>query len=65
LEEASRLYFGEGNVDAMLQVLLPLHEMMERIGGTTMREKMFEQQYGTELKDAYQWLLKYQASRKV
>ena len=36
LEEASRLYFGERNVDGMLAVLYPLHEMMER-GPETLR----------------------------
>lgn len=30
LEEASRLYFGEHNVDGMAEVLRPLHAMMER-----------------------------------
>ena len=30
LEEASRLYFGEGNVSAMLDLLLPLHEKIEK-----------------------------------
>lgn len=30
LEEASRLYFGESNVDGMLATLLPLHDLMER-----------------------------------
>lgn len=29
LEEASRLYFGEGNIPGMLQTLLPLHELMQ------------------------------------
>lgn len=30
LEEASRLYFGESNVEGMLATLLPLHELMGR-----------------------------------
>jgi len=29
LEEASRLYFGENNINGMLQTLMPLHEMMQ------------------------------------
>ncbi|KAJ8529983.1 hypothetical protein K7X08_036818 [Anisodus acutangulus] len=29
LEEASRLYFGEHNIEGMLKVLEPLHEMLE------------------------------------
>jgi FKBP12-rapamycin complex-associated protein len=43
LEEASRLYFGESNVEGMLGVLLPLHEMMETNGPTTLKEIAFVQ----------------------
>ncbi|GBF92738.1 hypothetical protein Rsub_05107 [Raphidocelis subcapitata] len=64
LEEASRLYFGESNVEAMLAVLLPLHEKMERQGPTTLKEIAFVQAYGRELSEAYEWLSKYRASRK-
>ena len=31
LEEASRYYFGDGNVEGMLMLLEPLHQMMERV----------------------------------
>jgi len=31
LEEASRLYFGDHNIEAMLKTLEPLHEMLERV----------------------------------
>lgn len=31
LEEASRLYFGDHNIDAMFATLEPLHEMLERV----------------------------------
>lgn len=34
LEEASRLYFGEHNIEAMLRTLEPLHEMLERVSVT-------------------------------
>jgi FKBP12-rapamycin complex-associated protein len=43
LEEASRLYFGESNVEAMLGVLLPLHELMEKTGPSTLKEIAFVQ----------------------
>eukprot|EP00955_Chlamydomonas_euryale_P013686 147402-Chlamydomonas_euryale.AAC.1 len=43
LEEASRLYFGESNVEGMLNTLLPLHEMMEKSGPTTLKEIAFMQ----------------------
>lgn len=36
LEEASRLYFAEGNIQGMLDTLFPLHEELER-GPTTLR----------------------------
>lgn len=44
LEEASRLYFGEHNIEGMLKVLEPLHEMLEegyRRTNTTIKETAF------------------------
>eukprot|EP00878_Enallax_costatus_P008272 GHUV01008648.1.p1 GENE.GHUV01008648.1~~GHUV01008648.1.p1 ORF type:complete len:2405 (+),score=620.50 GHUV01008648.1:939-7217(+) len=64
LEEASRLYFGESNVEAMLNVLLPLHELMEKTGPSTLKEIAFVQAYGRELSEAYEWLSKFRVSRK-
>ena len=46
LEEASRLYFGESNVEGMLSTLLPLHEMMRKQGPTTLKEIAFVQVWG-------------------
>lgn len=46
LEEASRLYFGESNVEGMLSTLLPLHEMMRKQGPTTLKEIAFVQVSG-------------------
>lgn len=46
LEEASRLYFGEHNIEGMLKVLEPLHEMLEEgamRNNTTIKEKAFIQ----------------------
>ena len=43
LEEASRQYFGESNVEAMLTTLMPLHEMMAQQGPTTLKEIAFVQ----------------------
>ena len=43
LEEASRQYFGESNVEAMLATLMPLHEMMAMNGPTTLKEIAFVQ----------------------
>lgn len=50
LEEASRLYFGESNVEGMLNTLLPLHEMLEKAGPTTLKEIAFVQSYGREVR---------------
>ena len=43
LEEASRMYFGEQNVEGMLNVLAPLHAIMERQGAETLQEISFVQ----------------------
>lgn len=44
LEEASRLYFGEHNIEGMLKVLEPLHEMLEEgamKNNVTIKERVF------------------------
>lgn len=58
LEEASRLYFGDGNVKSMLEVLIPLHEQLEQ-GPTTLREVAFQQAFGRELSQAYECIKRY------
>eukprot|EP00898_Chlorokybus_atmophyticus_P008681 jgi/Chlat1/8814/Chrsp90S08148 len=55
LEEASRLYFGEHNVQGMLAVLEPLHAMMEKQGPETLKEINFE---------ANEWCQKFKRSGK-
>ena len=42
LEEASRLYFGEHNIEGMLAALDPLHLMLEE-GPETLKETAFIQ----------------------
>lgn len=54
LEEASRLYFGDKNVEAMFETLEPLHKMIER-PPSTMKELSFYQNYGQDLSKAYQF----------
>lgn len=51
LEEASRLYWAEHNIEAMFATLEPLHEALER-GAETLRETSFVQAYGRDLMDA-------------
>lgn len=62
LEEASRLYFGEHDVEGMFTVLEPLHAMMER-GPETLREVSFNQAFGRDLQEAQEWCEKYKQSK--
>jgi FKBP12-rapamycin complex-associated protein len=64
LEEASRLYFGEHNVDGMLNCLAPLHALLEREGPVTVKERDFVQVYGRELQEANECCMKYKRSGK-
>jgi FKBP12-rapamycin complex-associated protein len=62
LEEASRLYFGEQNVDGMFAVLAPLHHILERTGAETLQEMSFAQAYGRELREAREYCEKFKES---
>ncbi|CAA2983774.1 serine threonine- kinase TOR isoform X1 [Olea europaea subsp. europaea] len=67
LEEASRLYFGEHNIEGMLKVLEPLHEMLEEgamRNNTTIKEKAFIQAYRHELLEAYECCMNYRRTGK-
>ncbi|KAK6945935.1 Phosphatidylinositol 3-/4-kinase, catalytic domain [Dillenia turbinata] len=67
LEEASRLYFGEHNIEGMLKVLEPLHEMLEEgamSNNTTVKEEAFIQAYRHELMEAYECCMKYKRTGK-
>ncbi|CAL5434197.1 unnamed protein product [Camellia sinensis] len=62
LEEASCLYFGEHNIEGMLKVLEPLHEVLEEgamRNNTTIKEKAFIQ----ELTQG--WDLYYHVFRRI
>ena len=58
LEEASRQYFGDGNIQAMLDTLVPLHVTLKE-GPTTLREAAFCQAYATDLHEAYEYINAY------
>lgn len=58
LEDASRLYFGEANVAGMLDLLLPLHEQLER-GPETRREIDFIKSFGQDLAQAHNHIKNY------
>lgn len=67
LEEASRLYFGEHNIEGMLKVLEPLHEMLEEgamRNDTTLKEQSFIQAFRHELLEAYECCMKYRRTGK-
>ncbi|CAM8904260.1 unnamed protein product [Rhodiola kirilowii] len=67
IEEASRLYFGEHNVDGMFKVLEPVHELLEEgamRSNTTLKEKAFIQAYRHELLEAYECCMKYKLTGK-
>jgi hypothetical protein len=44
LEEASRMYFGDHNVEGMLATLQPLHAMLDK-GPETLREVFINKDY--------------------
>lgn len=64
LEEASRLYFGDRNVEAMFATLEPLHEMLDN-GPETLREEGFVQAHGRDLQEAQEWCRRYQETRDM
>ncbi|XP_058007343.1 serine/threonine-protein kinase TOR isoform X4 [Hevea brasiliensis] len=67
LEEASRLYFGEHNIEGMLKVLEPLHEMLEEGAmreNTTIKERAFIEAYRHELLEAWECCMKYRRTIK-
>lgn len=64
LEEASRLYFGDQNIEGMFATLEPLHELLDR-GPETLREISFAQAFGRDLKEAQEWCQQYERSGDV
>lgn len=64
LEDASRQFFGEHNTEKMLATLEPLHEMLKR-GPETLREISFQNSFGRDLNDAYEWVLNFKRSKDI
>lgn len=62
LEEASRLWFGDHNLQGMFATLEPLHAMLEK-GPETLREISFLQSFGRELQEAHDWCRQYRTSQ--
>ena len=64
LEEASKLYFGEKNVQGMLDTLNVLHILMDK-GATTNKETAFLQAYGRDLNDARDFCSRFLRSKNT
>jgi FKBP12-rapamycin complex-associated protein len=64
LEEASRLYFGDHNIEGMIQTLAPLHDLLDQ-GPQTLREISFNQTFGRDLQDARDWCRQYETTHDV
>ena len=64
LEEASRLYFGDHNVEGMFATLTPLHELLDR-GAETLREVSFAQAFGHDLAEARHFCNVYRQTQEV
>lgn len=55
------MYFGDGNVAAMIDTLAPLYEILEA-GASTLFEKTFTKQFGDQLKLAWTHVKKYKST---
>jgi FKBP12-rapamycin complex-associated protein len=64
LEEASRLYFGDHNIEGMFSTLSPLHAMLDK-GPETLREISFIQSFGRELQEARDWCQTYRSTTEI
>ncbi|CAD6506377.1 BgTH12-07303 [Blumeria graminis f. sp. triticale] len=64
LEEASRLYFGDRNIEGMFATLAPLHDMLDK-GPETLREISFAQTFGRDLQEAREWCNTYRTTGDV
>ncbi|WEW59078.1 phosphatidylinositol kinase- protein kinase tor1 [Emydomyces testavorans] len=64
LEEASRLYFANHNVEGMFATLAPLHDMLDK-GAETLREVSFAQAFGRDLAEARHFCLLYRESQEL
>jgi serine/threonine-protein kinase mTOR len=64
LEEASRLYFGDHNIEGMLETLEPLHDMLQK-GPQTLREISFIQSFGRDLAEARDWCEAYKSTKEL
>lgn len=64
LEDASRQFFGEHNTEKMFATLDPLHDLLKR-DPETLREVSFQNSFGRDLNDAYEWVLNYKRTKDI
>ena len=64
LEEASRLYFGDHDIEGMFATLEPLHELINK-GTETLREISFVQAFGRDLHEAREWCDTYSNTNEI
>ncbi|KAF1783832.1 Serine/threonine-protein kinase TOR [Phytophthora cactorum] len=68
LEEASKHFFNNRDVTAMIAELAPLHEQMDRIGteeSPTLREVAFYQAFARDLAFAKEWTNVYERTKSL
>ncbi|KAL3477332.1 armadillo-type protein [Aspergillus californicus] len=64
LEEASRLYFGDSNIEGMFATLAPLHDLLDK-GTLTLREVSFAQAFGRDLTEAKHYCMLYRQTQEI
>ena len=64
LEDASRAYFNDHDVEKMFSILDPLNKMIQK-GATTIRETSFVNAFGKDLSDANGWLHQFKRTKDV
>lgn len=62
LEDASRAYFNDHDVEKMFSILDPLNELMQK-GPKTIREISFTNAFGKDLNDAHGWLHQFKRTK--
>lgn len=62
LEDASRAYFNDHDVDKMFSILDPLNSLIMK-GPTTIRETSFVNAFGKDLNDAHSWLHQFKRTK--
>lgn len=68
LEEASKHFFNNRDVTAMIAELAPLHELMDQIGteeSPTLREVAFYQAFARDLRYAKEWTNVYERTKSL